>query len=885
MSHYWGNWGNNAPVLKMLLDRNVACVLTMLTFDGSGSYDPGGTIVEWRWDPGDDTGFLYGEVVHHIYSSPGDYIVTLRVTDNNGASTSASTTVSIKGGYVYGWAHFPDADATPLNGLNITVTMYYRDSSGNTKYYYVYPATYSDSSGFYGINVGYNPFPIWNYNYWAYIWYGGWNGLSVTAEACNGQKASWTNIYHNNCSNVNFGMLISITHKLLFKDATSGNYISGVSATYYDTYGTLPAKNSGDGSSVQWDNAHPLFITHRLTKDKYRLKTPIFDHMGINVSSDCYKVNEVLMDRIEGVAWIRFDKTSYFPEEVMQISYDSYFVNNCKIKLYDAQNNLVMLDLRNNYTCSPPIVGYSLQSDLLYGLWVAVLEDADGNELAHAEASVGTSGVLSYDVSMRCSDSQVMIIWSGIDPVFRAGIPPNYMKIRLYDGDDTLRGERTIDTASGAWYYTVIGNESFDSQWRVTIVDQWGYVVDTVRMSTFKECDQTVLGHVLRIDGSPVDKVTIAMDLTFTGYGIKSTLTNENGMYTITDLPPILPLTDITASKENFKTSVEEVSLEPNEFKIVDFVLEGMIKGTVTDIEGTAIYNPSIYRTVDSDIIFAACHEGAYDLECPPGDVTLRCDKKNFYTQTAALTLATSQLTHNITLLRPVVDPKLFVVEAAVGSLDDSDDILFFNSSGQDIVVVEQSIVEPSHKYVPWGRYQTIIYFAEKFFAGYTTNSFISNYQKISTLESNRLHKVLIDDNTQRIIYAGSTLTLKGGYVVKIKDVDLAARVVRFALLSDGREVDDWIGSADQTYIYHSKEEILNELPIIALHIQSIFSGKEATAAFIDGLFQLFEPYTVFEGEIAPTEKYLLRKGSRDTTGAYHLDSSSNVVIKMTGET
>jgi hypothetical protein len=70
---------------------------------------------------------------------------------------------------------------------------------------------------------------------------------------------------------------------------------------------------------------------------------------------------------------------------------------------------------------------------------------------------------------------------------------------------------------------------------------------------------------------------------------------------------------------------------------------------------------------------------------------------------------------------------------------------------------------------------------SKKYFAGYTVNSFISGYQKISTLESYRLHMVLMDVSEKWTVYLGSSLTLKGGYVIRAKDIDVAARTVRFS--------------------------------------------------------------------------------------------------------
>ncbi len=54
-----------------------------VSFDGSGSTAVTGTIASWKWDFGDGK-TATGPIVSHVYAAPGDYVVTLMVTDSSG---------------------------------------------------------------------------------------------------------------------------------------------------------------------------------------------------------------------------------------------------------------------------------------------------------------------------------------------------------------------------------------------------------------------------------------------------------------------------------------------------------------------------------------------------------------------------------------------------------------------------------------------------------------------------------------------------------------------------------------------------------------------------------------------------------------------------------
>ncbi len=61
----------------------------ILLFDGNQSYDPDGNITIYTWNLGDET-ILQGKIVNHSYSTPGQYNITLTVTDNKGATDTKS---------------------------------------------------------------------------------------------------------------------------------------------------------------------------------------------------------------------------------------------------------------------------------------------------------------------------------------------------------------------------------------------------------------------------------------------------------------------------------------------------------------------------------------------------------------------------------------------------------------------------------------------------------------------------------------------------------------------------------------------------------------------------------------------------------------------------
>jgi PKD repeat protein len=66
------------------------------SFNASGSSDPDGTITNYSWDFGDASPLASGVTANHTYGGlPTTYVVTLAVTDDSGASTTCSNSVTV----------------------------------------------------------------------------------------------------------------------------------------------------------------------------------------------------------------------------------------------------------------------------------------------------------------------------------------------------------------------------------------------------------------------------------------------------------------------------------------------------------------------------------------------------------------------------------------------------------------------------------------------------------------------------------------------------------------------------------------------------------------------------------------------------------------------
>ena len=88
------NIGNKKPVAQFTYTPTSPKENEPVYFDATSSYDPDGSVTSYSWNFGDGTTGS-GSTTTHTYSQHGTYTVKLTVTDNKGATTTTSKTITI----------------------------------------------------------------------------------------------------------------------------------------------------------------------------------------------------------------------------------------------------------------------------------------------------------------------------------------------------------------------------------------------------------------------------------------------------------------------------------------------------------------------------------------------------------------------------------------------------------------------------------------------------------------------------------------------------------------------------------------------------------------------------------------------------------------------
>jgi len=153
--------------------------------------------------------------------------------------------------------------------------------------------------------------------------------------------------------------------------------------------------------------------------------------------------------------------------------------------------------------------------------------------------------------------------------------------------------------------------------------------------------------------------------------------------------------------------------------------------------------------------------------------------------------------------------------------------------------------IDVDFEYNDWGSYKVIGFMAEKYFAGYEKGNASEDITKedIKLVSKDMLSKVLIDEEEDHTIATGASLNLKEGYELKILQLDINGDLAQLELLKDGKRVDTDFMKSGETYVYKEDLGKLDNVPLIIVHIGSVFAGTETNMLEIDGIFQISDDY------------------------------------------
>ncbi|GAA3171982.1 hypothetical protein GCM10010531_26760 [Blastococcus jejuensis] len=116
-----GGGGDPTPNEPPTAEAAASCEALTCSFDATGSVDGDGSVASYAWDFGDGAGGT-GITASHTYAAAGDYVTTLTVTDNEGASATREITVS-PAAPVAGAIAFRGVSGTSVLGTSATVTV------------------------------------------------------------------------------------------------------------------------------------------------------------------------------------------------------------------------------------------------------------------------------------------------------------------------------------------------------------------------------------------------------------------------------------------------------------------------------------------------------------------------------------------------------------------------------------------------------------------------------------------------------------------------------------------------------------------------------------------------------------------------------------------
>lgn len=792
-------------------------------------------------------------VITHLGGQIGLYMNDDVYGDNSANATyTLSDSMNIVSGRIFHYVDFLDSTTSyPLYNIQCDITLYYKNPesylSSLIEYSYKYSSLYTNHQGSYYMDINTNPFSTIDLAYYSFAWRK-LIGLPVW---------NWIKIDFTTCSSTNF-IENAVEEGVIFMPHGYIEHILDQTITVKNSSTHLPvgtasisAYQSHRESSVQLTDivlgtatfsVYPTPITYHIQKELYKIYTPIYDLSGSD-TQDCTATQDSEIDPLPIVnsEHISFANTQgyggYYPSDIIQMNYNvgvlpatGQYRSGSYIKLFNPNNILVytsdLLDPPVKLYYSPPTLNFS-PSTSLYGMFVAKLFTSENVEYANASVNFGSLGTLTADTSDICTTNILTVNFSGIFPLTTI---PSKPLIKIYDGNDIQKGSTyEVNGASGSTTYEVLPTDDTDSMWYATLTDMWGHIVFRISFPLIG-CDQVLYGSVKDIFGASIVGATITIDLTGLGYSIYTGTSDDNGNYMVVDFPPFTSQI-VSCSLNGYATKEETVSITSGSIVRQDFILTPLLSGTVTDIEGNPIDHVMVF--IDDLMLKYTNDQGKYFLPISsPATYTVNALKNNFDLNGKSVIISD--------LITPVIQN--FILTRKTLETYDANPLISTLVNEMSGIMLD----DLTHATLPSSGQQLVL-------ADYTNSlkglgiSVLNTAQGIGEIEFAWGGNVLINDNITRIIQIGGTITLKRGYVIVLEDVNSIFSMAILKILHEGDLQEKWIVTPG--IIYTGTYTNDGETDTISIRIESIFSGKEINAIFVDYIHQSIPGQSLISGD------------------------------------
>ncbi len=193
--------------------------------------------------------------------------------------------------------------------------------------------------------------------------------------------------------------------------------------------------------------------------------------------------------------------------------------------------------------------------------------------------------------------------------------------------------------------------------------------------------------------------------------------------------------------------------------------------------------------------------------------------------------------------------------------------------------------------YEEWGKYWTIGFLAEEYFAAYVEGTAETAFLFDDSTDTNlmadeQLSKVLTDDDEERTFTSGTPLKLAEDYELAIQAIDLDGNKVYVQLMKNGAVVDSSViepsktGATikDKTYTYKKDLGDTEKIVVIAVHFKNAFRGAETDLATVDGIWQISDTYTEIE-EDTEYDKMTIQTVDADTKTITMINEDEKITL------